>query len=51
MLSFGPLETFGIVLIVLMLLGGVWRYYAQRTDDGRDAEGPSRKATRNWGSE
>jgi hypothetical protein len=30
MLSFGWLETLGVVLIVLMLLGGVWRYYAQK---------------------
>jgi hypothetical protein len=30
MLSFGALEMLGVVLIVLMLLGGVWRYYAQK---------------------
>jgi hypothetical protein len=30
MLSFGWLETLGVVLILLMLLGGVWRYYAQK---------------------
>jgi hypothetical protein len=29
MLSFGALETLGVVLIVVMLLLGVWRYYAQ----------------------
>jgi uncharacterized membrane protein len=32
MLSFGWLETLGVVLIVLMLLGGVWRYYAQKSE-------------------
>jgi hypothetical protein len=29
MLSFGALEMLGVVLIVVMLLLGVWRYYAQ----------------------
>jgi hypothetical protein len=29
MISFGGLETLGVVLTVVILLLGVWRYYAQ----------------------
>ena len=29
MISFGGLEMLGVMLTVLMLLAGVWRYYAQ----------------------
>jgi uncharacterized membrane protein len=34
--SFGGLETLGVVLIVVMLLLGVWRYYTQKSETQGD---------------